>query len=93
MKNDVISVVFIVLVVVGAGFSFSGALCILRMPDVCFRVQCSSRAFTMGADTWTRRNLHPLRKAAGGTLRPPSNSGLSCRRPSRRPVRCGRCPQ
>ena len=49
MKNDVVTAVFIVLAVVGFGFSLSGALGILRMPDVYCRIQCSSKTVTMGA--------------------------------------------
>jgi multicomponent Na+:H+ antiporter subunit G len=49
VKNDVITAVFIVLAVVGFGFSLSGALGILRMPDLYSRIQCSSKTITMGA--------------------------------------------
>jgi len=41
--------VVIVLAVIGLGFSLSGALGILRMPDVYSRIQCSSKTITMGA--------------------------------------------
>jgi multicomponent Na+:H+ antiporter subunit G len=41
--------VFIVLCVVGLGFSLSGAVGILRMPDLYTRIQCSSKTVTMGA--------------------------------------------
>jgi multicomponent Na+:H+ antiporter subunit G len=37
------------LVVVGIGFSISGAVGILRMPDLYTRIQCSSKTITMGA--------------------------------------------
>ena len=36
------------LAVVGLGFSLSGAVGILRMPDVYTRIQCSSKNVTMG---------------------------------------------
>jgi multicomponent Na+:H+ antiporter subunit G len=39
----------VVLCVVGVFFSFTGALGILRMPDVYTRIQCSSKTITMGA--------------------------------------------
>jgi multicomponent Na+:H+ antiporter subunit G len=42
-------VVVIVLVVVGLGFSLSGVVGILRMPDLYTRIQCSSKTVTMGA--------------------------------------------
>jgi multicomponent Na+:H+ antiporter subunit G len=41
--------VFIALNVVGLGFSLSGAVGILRMPDLYSRIQCSSKTVTMGA--------------------------------------------
>jgi multicomponent Na+:H+ antiporter subunit G len=41
--------VVIALVVVGIGFSLSGAVGMLRMPDVYTRIQCSSKTVTMGA--------------------------------------------
>jgi len=37
------------LVTVGLAFSFSGAVGILRMPDLYNRIQCSSKTITMGA--------------------------------------------
>jgi len=37
------------LVAVGVGFSLSGAVGIVRMPDVYTRMQCSSKTVTMGA--------------------------------------------
>jgi multicomponent Na+:H+ antiporter subunit G len=37
------------LVAVGLGFSLSGAVGILRMPDLYNRIQCSSKTITMGA--------------------------------------------
>lgn len=40
---------FIVLAVIGLGFSLSGAVGVLRMPDVYSRIQCSSKTITMGA--------------------------------------------
>jgi multicomponent Na+:H+ antiporter subunit G len=49
VKNDVVTVIAVVLAVVGLGFSLSGALGILRMPDVYCRIQCSSKTVTMGA--------------------------------------------
>jgi multicomponent Na+:H+ antiporter subunit G len=39
----------IVLAAVGWAFSLSGAVGIIRMPDVYCRIQCSSKAITMGA--------------------------------------------
>ena len=42
-------VIVIVLAAVGLAFSLSGALGIVRMPDVYCRIQCSSKAITMGA--------------------------------------------
>ena len=47
--STVIFVVVAVLAVVGLAFSVSGALGILRMPDVYCRIQCSSKTVTMGA--------------------------------------------
>ena len=41
--------VAIVLAAVGVGFSLSGAVGMLRMPDVYTRIQCSSKTVTMGA--------------------------------------------
>jgi multicomponent Na+:H+ antiporter subunit G len=38
-----------VLAVVGVAFSLSGAVGILRMPDLYSRIQCSSKTVTMGA--------------------------------------------
>lgn len=43
------TIVVVVLAVVGAGFSLSGAVGILRMPDLYSRIQCSSKTITMGA--------------------------------------------
>jgi multicomponent Na+:H+ antiporter subunit G len=40
---------FVVLAVIGLAFSLSGALGILRMPDLYTRIQCSSKTITMGA--------------------------------------------
>jgi multicomponent Na+:H+ antiporter subunit G len=40
--------VALALAVVGLGFSLSGAVGILRMPDVYTRIQCSSKNVTMG---------------------------------------------
>jgi multicomponent Na+:H+ antiporter subunit G len=37
------------LLVIGAAFSLSGAVGIVRMPDVYTRMQCSSKTITMGA--------------------------------------------
>lgn len=39
----------IALCVIGTFFSLSGVVGILRMPDVYTRIQCSSKAITMGA--------------------------------------------
>lgn len=39
----------IVLCAIGVFFSLSGAVGILRMPDVYSRIQCSSKTVTMGA--------------------------------------------
>ena len=47
--NTAITVIVAVLVTVGFGFSVSGALGILRMPDLYSRIQCSSKTITMGA--------------------------------------------
>jgi multicomponent Na+:H+ antiporter subunit G len=41
--------IVIALVVVGLGFSLSGAVGIVRMPDLYTRIQCSSKTITMGA--------------------------------------------
>ncbi len=43
------TVVFLVLAGVGLAFSLSGAVGILRMPDLYSRIQCSSKTVTMGA--------------------------------------------
>jgi multicomponent Na+:H+ antiporter subunit G len=40
--------VVLTLALIGLGFSLSGALGIVRMPDVYTRVQCSSKNVTMG---------------------------------------------
>jgi multicomponent Na+:H+ antiporter subunit G len=45
----VIEIIVIVLAAVGWAFSLSGAVGILRMPDVYCRIQCSSKMITMGA--------------------------------------------
>jgi multicomponent Na+:H+ antiporter subunit G len=47
--NVLTTVLFIVLVTVGVAFSLSGAVGVLRMPDVYTRIQCSSKTITMGA--------------------------------------------
>jgi multicomponent Na+:H+ antiporter subunit G len=39
----------IVLCAIGVAFSLTGAVGILRMPDVYTRIQCSSKTITMGA--------------------------------------------
>jgi multicomponent Na+:H+ antiporter subunit G len=39
----------VALAVIGLAFSLSGAVGILRMPDVYTRIQCSSKTVTMGA--------------------------------------------
>jgi multicomponent Na+:H+ antiporter subunit G len=41
--------IVIVLCVIGLSFALSGAVGILRMPDVYTRIQCSSKTITMGA--------------------------------------------
>lgn len=38
-----------VLLLIGFGFSFTGALGIVRMPDLYTRIQCSTKSVTMGA--------------------------------------------
>ncbi|MGH9296470.1 MAG: monovalent cation/H(+) antiporter subunit G, partial [Acidimicrobiales bacterium] len=38
-----------VLAVIGLGFSLSGVVGIIRMPDLYTRIQCSSKTITMGA--------------------------------------------
>ncbi len=43
------SAIAVGLAVVGSAFSLSGAVGILRMPDVYSRLQCSSKNVTMGA--------------------------------------------
>jgi multicomponent Na+:H+ antiporter subunit G len=45
----VIEITVIALGAVGWAFSLSGAVGILRMPDVYCRIQCSSKMITMGA--------------------------------------------
>jgi multicomponent Na+:H+ antiporter subunit G len=47
--NTAITVIVAVLATIGFGFSLSGALGILRMPDLYSRIQCSSKTVTMGA--------------------------------------------
>jgi multicomponent Na+:H+ antiporter subunit G len=47
--NIATTVVVCVLAATGLGFSLSGALGILRMPDLYSRIQCSSKTITMGA--------------------------------------------
>lgn len=44
-----LTVVVAVLAAIGFAFSLSGALGILRMPDLYSRIQCSSKTITMGA--------------------------------------------
>lgn len=41
--------IVIILACAGLGFSLSGAVGILRMPDLYCRIQCSSKTITMGA--------------------------------------------
>lgn len=41
--------IVLLLAVVGLAFSLSGAVGIVRMPDVYTRIQCSSKTITMGA--------------------------------------------
>ena len=43
------SIAFLVLSVIGLVFSLSGAVGIVRMPDLYTRIQCSSKTITMGA--------------------------------------------
>jgi multicomponent Na+:H+ antiporter subunit G len=43
------SIAFLVLSVIGLAFSLSGAVGIVRMPDLYTRIQCSSKTITMGA--------------------------------------------
>lgn len=43
------TIVFLVLASIGLAFSLSGAVGILRMPDLYSRIQCSSKTVTMGA--------------------------------------------
>jgi multicomponent Na+:H+ antiporter subunit G len=43
------TVAFLVLAGIGLAFSLSGALGIVRMPDLYTRIQCSSKTITMGA--------------------------------------------
>jgi multicomponent Na+:H+ antiporter subunit G len=43
------SALVVVLCVVGVSFSLSGAIGIVRMPDVYTRIQCSSKTITAGA--------------------------------------------
>lgn len=47
--NTVVTVIVCVLAATGFAFSLSGALGILRMPDLYCRIQCSSKTITMGA--------------------------------------------
>lgn len=49
MNSTVIGALVIALCVVGVFFSLSGAIGILRMPDVYTRIQCSSKTITAGA--------------------------------------------
>lgn len=42
-------IIVIVLCAIGVFFSLTGAVGILRMPDVYTRIQCSSKVITMGA--------------------------------------------
>ena len=42
-------IIVIVLAAVGLAFSLSGAVGIVRMPDVYSRIQCSSKSITLGA--------------------------------------------
>lgn len=43
------SIAFQVLSIIGLAFSLSGAVGIVRMPDLYTRIQCSSKTITMGA--------------------------------------------
>jgi multicomponent Na+:H+ antiporter subunit G len=45
----VIKIIVVALAAAGSAFSLSGAVGILRMPDVYCRIQCSSKMITMGA--------------------------------------------
>lgn len=49
MNSAVTDTLVILLCVVGVFFSLSGAIGILRMPDVYTRIQCSSKTITAGA--------------------------------------------
>ena len=42
-------VLVVVLALTGVAFSLSGAVGVLRMPDVYSRIQCTSKSITMGA--------------------------------------------
>jgi multicomponent Na+:H+ antiporter subunit G len=44
-----VKIAVIVLCAIGVFFSLTGAVGILRMPDVYTRIQCSSKVITMGA--------------------------------------------
>jgi multicomponent Na+:H+ antiporter subunit G len=45
----VTEIIVIALAAIGVAFSLSGAVGILRMPDVYSRIQCSSKTITIGA--------------------------------------------
>ena len=48
-SSPIAQAVVIALCIVGVFFSLSGAIGILRMPDVYTRIQCSSKTITAGA--------------------------------------------
>jgi multicomponent Na+:H+ antiporter subunit G len=43
------TVIVILLALIGLAFSLSGAVGVLRMPDLYSRIQCTSKVITMGA--------------------------------------------
>jgi|SRR5579863_841885 len=49
IRMDARETAVIALLVIGAVFSLSGVVGILRMPDLYSRIQCSSKTITMGA--------------------------------------------
>jgi multicomponent Na+:H+ antiporter subunit G len=49
VTSSIREAIVIALVVIGLAFTLSGAVGILRMPDVYSRIQCSSKTVTMGA--------------------------------------------
>jgi multicomponent Na+:H+ antiporter subunit G len=49
LTSSIREAIVIALAVIGLAFTLSGAVGILRMPDVYSRIQCSSKTVTMGA--------------------------------------------